>query len=307
MQQNLIGGIFSVFASHNKGPKARDLKTRMRINLTLARDYLWSYFQARRQPATFQNVRSYCLFVGHARSGGSLIGGLLDAHPNIILADEVDIFPYVAARFSREQIFHLLLARSRIQARKGRTKDGRDAKTYSYGVPGQWQGRYENLQVIGSRKAGITTQQLQIDPSLLPRLRGLLGEDIAIKTILTIRNPFDTISTMHIRSGRPLMQGLEQYFLNCRTIESLKKGFSASSFLMLRHEDLLARPEEHIREACRFLDIPAPDEYIQACTAILYEAPAKSRHKVAWTPEIIATVNQRIGQYDFLKGYSFKS
>jgi hypothetical protein len=37
----------------------------------------------------FSNVRTFILFVGYPRSGHSLIGSIMDAHPNVIIAHEV--------------------------------------------------------------------------------------------------------------------------------------------------------------------------------------------------------------------------
>jgi hypothetical protein len=37
----------------------------------------------------FSSVRTFVLFVGYPRSGHSLIGSIMDAHPNIIIAHEV--------------------------------------------------------------------------------------------------------------------------------------------------------------------------------------------------------------------------
>lgn len=37
----------------------------------------------------FASVRTFVLFVGYPRSGHSLIGSIMDAHPNIIIAHEV--------------------------------------------------------------------------------------------------------------------------------------------------------------------------------------------------------------------------
>jgi hypothetical protein len=53
------------------------------------------------------------MFVGHNKSGTSMVGSLLDAHPEVILSDEADALDYVRAGFSREQIFHILLGQSR--------------------------------------------------------------------------------------------------------------------------------------------------------------------------------------------------
>jgi hypothetical protein len=41
-------------------------------------------------------VRSFCLFIGYPRSGHSLVGSLLDAHPDIAIAHEVNVLGLVA-------------------------------------------------------------------------------------------------------------------------------------------------------------------------------------------------------------------
>ena len=179
------------------------LGARVYDSLRLAKSYVTSYYQSRGEHALYDQVKTYCMFVGHARSGGSITGALLDAHPNIVLADEMDVLNQVAAGFSRDQIYHMLIARAQRQSHKGRTKGGRDGKVYSYLVPGQWQGRFTDLRVIGGSKAGFSTQRLARDPSLLARLQQTVGS-AEVRIIQIIRNPFDTISTMNIRAGRAL-------------------------------------------------------------------------------------------------------
>ena len=301
-----MNGIYSSLTRTDSRTANQGLVEQVRSKAHVVKSYIRSYRWAQQKTEHFQDVQHYCLFLGHARSGGSLLGGLLDAHPNVVIADEVDIFPYIEAGFEREQVFHLLLERSQRQANKGHVKGGRDAKQYSYSVPGAWQGRYKQLQVIGNRKAGITTQHLGSDPQALERLQILLG-NINVKLIVSVRNPFDTISTMSIRSGRELESGLTQYFANCATIESIKNTVAPGTLLAVRHEELLHNPQSHLEQMCRFLELSAPESYLQACSAILYQSPSASRRKVAWSPEMIQKVQAQIEQYSFLEGYSYES
>lgn len=306
MSQSFISGIYSSLTRTDSRMANQSLTEQMRSKARLVQSYIRSYRWARQKAESFQDVQHYCLFVGHARSGGSLLGGLVDAHPNALIADEVDIFPYIEAGFEREQIFHILLERSQYQASQGRSKAGREAQ-HSFFVPGQWQGRYQTLRVIGNRKAGISTQHLRQDPNSYNQLRRLLGEKINLKVIFSIRNPFDTVSTMNIRSGRDLLNGIEAYFSNCETIEILRKRLPATDFLAVRHETLLASPASELQTICHFLGMSALPDYIQACSSILYQAPSRSRNKVNWSPELIEAVESRIGQYEFLQGYSFEN
>jgi hypothetical protein len=306
MSQSFIGGIYSSLTRTDSRTANQSLIEQVRSKARLVQSYIRSYRWARQKAEHFQDIQHYCLFVGHARSGGSLLGGLVDAHPSAVIADEVDIFPYIEAGFEREQVFHILLERSQYQASQGRSKAGRE-KQHSFFVTGQWQGRYETLQVIGNRKAGISTQQLRQNPNLYNQLRRLLGEKINLKVIFSVRNPFDTVSTMHIRSGRDLVSGIDAYFSNCETIGELRKSLPSTDFLAVRHETLLANPANELRQICGFLGLPALPDYIQACSGILYRAPSHTRNKVSWSPELIETVNARIGQYEFLQGYSFEA
>ena len=301
----LVKGTWRSFSESDGFPKKPGIKTQALARLGMVRRYWLSYFQSQKERALFEKTRTYCMFVGHARSGGTLVGSLLDAHPNVILADEVDVLKYVAAGFTRSQIFHLLLERSRFQANRGKTKPGRDAQNYSYQVPGQWQGRFDELVVIGDRKAGMSTQRLGRDPNLLGELKSVMG-DLQIKLVNTVRNPFDTMSTMHLRSGRPLANAVELYFSNCATLRRLQEQMPAADNYLVRHEELLNNPTGTLQQLCELLSIPAEPGYIESCASILYKAPAKSRQKVEWSPQMIQDVMGRIGEYDFLQGYSFE-
>jgi hypothetical protein len=303
---SLIGRIYQAFIKTSVAPTKSGLEAELRTRLSVARMYMRSHEWARKQADLFGEVRDYVMFLGHARSGGTLAGALLDAHPNAIIGDEVDVLQYVNAGFERDQIFHILLERSQRQAKKGHVKAGRDQKQYSYYVPNAWQGRYERLMVIGNRKAGISTQRIGSDPQALEHLQRLLGS-IRLKFILSVRNPYDTISTMNIRSGRELESGVSQYFANCATMQEVKDIISPENLLVMRHEDLLRDPDNHLRQMCRFLDIPAVENYLSACTAILFQSPATSRKKVKWETEMIQKVKAEIEKFSFLEGYSYES
>jgi hypothetical protein len=279
-------------------------KDTWRARLGIAGRYLSTYLRSCQNAADFASIQAYCLFMGHARSGGTLLGALLDAHPQAVIGDEVDIFPYLKAGFGRDQVFQMLVDRSVQQAAKGKTKPGREQKTYSYAVPGQWQGRYQQMRVIGNRKAGISTQRLTGDFALLDELRAALG-GISLRVLAAIRNPYDTISTMHIRSGRPLAEGIEQYFANCATIQRTQKFLGAENVLAVRHEDFLGSPEQHLEQICAYLGLEADPKYVQDCTAILYRTPSASRRKVEWSPEMIDRVRRNIDRYEFLSGYDY--
>ena len=50
--------------------------------LASSRLYLASMPQGSDDRALFDDLKTYCMFLGYPRSGHSLIGALLDAHPD---------------------------------------------------------------------------------------------------------------------------------------------------------------------------------------------------------------------------------
>lgn len=269
----------------------------------MARDYLTSYVRSRGELRLFRTIETYCMFIGHARSGHSIVGALLDAHPGVILPDEVDALRYVAAGFSREQIFHILLSRSRKQALKARTKAGRNGKSYSYRVPDQWQGRFSTLKVIGDSKAGKSTQRLAHSPAILERLRRCMG-NVELRFIHVVRNPYDNISTLMVRGGRTFDNAITQYFANCAALVAIRQRVG-DNLLTIRQERVILQPGATLEQLCGFLNIAAPGDYVQSCARILYTSIPKSRYSVAWDDALIERVRRKIDEFDFLAGYSY--
>jgi hypothetical protein len=282
------------------------LRTRLQgTKIHLAWRYAVSALGARRAAGDLRGVATYCLFIGHARSGHSIVGALLDAHPEIVISDELDALRYLDAGFSRDQLLHLSIRVARHQAARQRRKHGRSGM-YSYFVPDQWQGRWDRLRVVGDSRAGWTVQRLTADPALLGRLEETM-RPLTVRFIHVVRNPFDNISTMMIRGGRTLEGAVERYFDNCSALVRLRDRIGPERILTLRHEELIRDPRTQLSAACRFLGVEPGEEYLAACAGILYPEPSRSRANVPWSPEWIDRVNARAEAFDFLAGYGYES
>lgn len=270
-----------------------------------AKNYVASSIARIRQPGLFREVKTFTLFVGHNKSGTSMLGSLLDAHPEIIMADEVRALEYVAAGFRRDQIFHLLLKCSRRELMKGRVT-ARRLTPYSYLVPGQYQGRFTQLKVIGDGAAGSTTRRIGEEPELLERLRALMGE-ADVKLIQVIRNPFDPISVMMVRGDRTFQNSIEHFFTSCEVLARLRHLVGDGRLYPVRYEDFVLNPAARLGDLCRFLGVGVPYVYLKACAGILHPKPVRSRGMVDWTQDWIRVVEDQIARYDFLEGYGFES
>jgi hypothetical protein len=266
--------------------------------------YVESAIGARRSREMLSEVRTYCLFIGHARSGHSIVGALLDAHPAAVVSDELDAVRYFRRGFSRDQLYRLSIDRAARQARNERRKRGRHGKTYSYFVPGQWQGRFRDLKVVGDSTAGETVRALDADPRLLGAIRDRM-RPADVRVIHVVRNPFDNISTMIIRGGRSFDVAIRRYFENCDMLQRQRTAIGGASLATLRHEDLVTDPRTQLAELCRFLELDPDPSYLEGCAAILFSAPSRTRSSIEWTPERIAEVTERMAAYDFLAGYGY--
>lgn len=259
---------------------------------------------AMRERRLLGSVQTYCLFLGHARSGHSVIGALLDAHRQIVISDELDAIRYLRAGFTRSQLLYGSLDKSRRQAANLRRKQGRGGKTYSYHVPGGWQGRADDLRVVGDSQAGWTTRRLAADDGLLQRLRERMAPS-EVRFVHVVRNPYDNIATMMLRGERSFEGAFGQYAANCEAILPLADQIGSQYLHRVRHESLVADPRGTLAELCRFLGVDADDSYLTAASAQVYRSPAQSRTEVEWRAEDDRRVRDLIGRFDFLTGYAF--
>lgn len=247
----------------------------------------------------FNLLECYCTIVGCSRTGSTLLGSLLDAHPNIAMANESAAPNLFQKAAPRDDIFNVILKNCANHARSG--KKWTD---YQYSVPGQWQGTHKELKVIGDKLYLIATFILHLDPNLLININTITG--LHTRFIQCIRNPFDVISTMALRSTLSLRNRAGLFFNTCEGIRALQERVPAEDFLTVRHESLLENPQKTLTGICDFLHQEPYEDYLQSCAALLYKEPHKTRTQIDWNEELVQLVNERMQQYDFLAGYRFE-
>jgi len=251
-----------------------------------------------RHAHVFDTVERYCMFIGYARSGHTLIGSLLDAHRDAVIANELDALRYVDGGLGRQQLFATIVDSAHASAEAGRVQTG-----YSYHVPNQHQGRCETLRVIGDKKGGVSTRRLTADPGLLDKLAAVV--QVPVKVLHVTRNPFDNIARIHLRSGRPLQRATHRYFKFADRNARIRERIPAGDLLDLRLEEFIADPRAGLTEVCAFLGLTCTDEYLEDAAAVVFASPKRSRDKVDWPPELVADIERRIESYPFLSGYRF--
>ena len=267
---------------------------------TWTRLYARSLYGSRAYRDDFADVETFCMFLGYPRSGHSLVGSLLDAHPDVIIAHELDVLKFVGAGFNRSQIFYLLLENSRVRGDRGREYSG-----YSYEVGGQWQGRYRKLRVIGDKKGGRSSTRLTSRPELLESMRKTIG--VHSKFVHVIRNPYDCITTMTTRNqrGLSLENRIENYFSRVATVAATMKRIAPDDILDVRHEELIEEPKKYLERLCRLIGVDPLPDYLEASAKIIFKEPQRSRYKLPWSRGNIDRVAELMKPYPFLAGYSY--
>lgn len=89
-----------------------------------AKLYIPSAYGGFKNRKLWEEVETFCLFLGYPRSGHSMIGALLNAHPNIMMSHEAEALKYVCAGFSRNQIYDIILNKAKFSAGKDQKLGG---------------------------------------------------------------------------------------------------------------------------------------------------------------------------------------
>ncbi len=259
----------------------------------------WSSWARRRYRDEFEQVATFCLFIGYPRSGHSLVGAMLNAHRHAVISHELDAPKLVLAGCTRDSLYSKILARAAWFNLRG------NSSNYEYQIPNRWQGRFEALRVIGDKRGGSATLWLGQHPDLLQRLRATVG--VAIRLVHVVRNPFDNIAAIARWHGLSLDQSIEFYFSHCQTTGSLDASAPVAEAMTIRHEDVIRSPEPTLSALCAFLGLAPDPEYLADCASIVFERPTQPRRRTAWSADQVADVLRRARQYPFLDGYQFET
>ena len=245
-------------------------------------------------------LQYFCTFVGYPKSGHSLVGALLDAHPDMVVAHEQDVLRCIKLGFPAETIYGLLINNSERFAHGGRIWRG-----YAYSVPHQWNGSIRELRVIGDKKGGGTTKWLTRDPGLLDEMMQVIP--LQHKFIHVVRNPFDSISTLGRGDPRRQNDFIQKFARKWAIVAQFKAKLPPSDWYDIRHEQFVEDPQKWLKSLCDFLGQEAPGDYLKDCATIVKPMPHKSRIETQWPVDAIKKMEENMKPYSFLEGYSFES
>lgn len=276
-------------------------------------------------------VEAFVFFVGWQRSGHSIIGSLLDGHPDVIVAHEFflisSLHRYILRFDGRPLLFNQLLANSYRDSRDGARSGFHNEKGYNLKLPNSWQGHFRKLRVIGDKTAGDVTSMYARNSTVFDYLVDRLSAvvKVPLKAINVVRNPFDMIATLTLYRGSgmkdvkvqaavgdkydnyTLLQWATQLILSkAQSMHEIEMKTYNWDLMRMYSEDFIRDPKKVMVDLCKFLGLECTEEYLQQCAAKTFKSPSKSRHLIKWDQATIEWVNKAINKVPFLRRYSFE-
>ena len=174
---------------NSRGNPLATLQRRLKILITCARDY-------RHAHRHFRKTDKMCFFIGSGRTGSSLLGALLNAHPEIVIAHEYNlIWRILGYKMPSLFLSTHLIEMMFYTKQQNRKPGGLHHCGYRYYMEGMHQHDVSNPRVFGDKKA--TLFSLAVREYGPKKVETLLRGGWPIRLIHIIRNPYDVIATMH--------------------------------------------------------------------------------------------------------------
>lgn len=191
----------------------------------------------------------FLLFVGHAHSGHSLIGALIDAHPLAMVANEVNIVKSINEhKLNKRQTINLLTYAYL------HNKGGWENSEYRYNLTDTYQGIIEEPKLIGDKKAGGSTRIFFKNPMLFDYILKEFGSNLRI--VYVQRNAIDIIASYsYYMKQSPSMFHVNRFNENLETVQNIKSKTPEAQFLTIIQEEFVNQPYENMMTIYKFLGL----------------------------------------------------
>ena len=280
------------------------------------------------------DIEKFVIFVGYARSGHSIIGSLMDAHPNMVIAHQYMLFSQWITKDihdklngNRHYLFNDLYQESYRAScdPSGLRSENGDFKGYTLFVNNSWQGQFKDLKVIGDKSGGKVGMLYSHNSSQTQNsYREIMTTvEIPIYSLHVVRNPFDVISTTLLynvkdENGRKYeptegskyndtnrLERVIHKFLRLAEVVRDMISTCKLTVLEIHSEDFITQPQESMKRICDFLGVECSPWYLQMCQDKVFPSVSRTRDKVEWSEEQKARVQTILNSFPYFKGYNF--
>ncbi len=240
-------------------------------------------------------MKYFLSFMGYPRSGHTLVAAILNANPNVMCSNQLNL--YDASYIDMEYIKEYSL-------KKETWKD----TTQIPHVPKR------EITVVGDKTGHRTVDLLGKNPKRLGKFKELI-QDVPIKWIHVVRNPFDNLATWgrlnYINKLKKDKNATERYELDLviqkyrglnATIERIRRS---EDVLTVNHEFMITRMHGTLEEMANFLEISFDPVWRDNIRETVWNQPRITRGQIKWSQTQKKAVEAIIEQYDWLSGYEF--
>ena len=281
-----------------------------------------------------EGVEKFVFFAGYPRSGHSMIGSVMDAHPNMAIAHEYFIFQKCKSMLRNRKnifddklkLFNALSVNSFFTSKCGWRSDSSTDKGYNFNFDSQWQGTFSQLKVIGDKSGGTAGTLIRERDGKLCLQHMIDSLKIPVIAMHVIRNPHDMIATSVIYATHGFIDKFNnnittsikldssfmlqkkwaiEIFGHADTISKIKKQFDLT-VVEIHIEDFIQDPSRIVMKLCHSLGVDCPQEYVDRVTAKAYKNISRSRDLISWSPSALTFIQQQIIKYPFFEGYTFE-
>ena len=292
------------------------------------RDAMVNNFEPLSQSAV-ERVQKFVFFAGYPRSGHSMIGSVMDAHPNMVIAHEyfllvkcVKLRNMKTNIFSNKaELFNSLYEDSFFASKCGWRSDKNRGKGYNFNLNSKWQGTFSQLKVIGDKSGGSTSQFISKREGKLCLQQMIHSFEIPIIAMHVVRNPYDMIATAlayrkknvkrihwtkHVKQNVSVQLQMTFSRAVLKLADSVVEVKKYVPVVEVHIEDFIDNPSKIIVELCHSLGVDCPQEYVEECTAKAYRNVSRTRDVISWSPSVLSFIDQKMTEYPFFEGYTFK-
>ena len=239
----------------------------------------------------------FLFFIGYSRSAHSLVGSLLDAHPDVVVSHELHALNLIRRGASIDEVIRAIQYNSAFFTRFGRGYMG-----YSYEVAGAAQGVSEGVRIVGDKKANGTTNALRRDPGLVQRLRETLPGPF--RFVHVIRNPFDNIASRADKVGVGADLAAYGYFVNADVNARLREAHP-DLVIDVYLDDLTADPKGVLRDLAAGVGLTDVSEsYLDVCAKLVFPDARRTRDRIQWPDGMLDAIREKLRGYDFLARFA---
>ena len=236
-------------------------------------------------------MEKFVFFIGYPRSGHSIVGSFMDAHPHMVIAHEFMLFKRfrkssiekgeIPLLQDKDYLFNALYRSSVRDSMMGWRSEGRDSKNYTLSVDSPWLGRYDGyISVIGDKSGGMTANMYSESPeefvAQYEQLRKTVG--IPIKVIHCIRNPYDMLATSVLyRTGSK--RSVSSFKLKMRELngtEFMNARLNSENLMKLKLNVL----ENQVGAVSSIIDLVGADNILELHNGELVSDPKSSLTKL---------------------------